>query len=69
MFTPGYTYTENEMKEIRTAMEKSFQEVNSLIPEEASDYVKVRIVYAYVIDHTQYQTGEDDQSIAGVFWK
>lgn len=43
--------------------------MNSLIPEEASDYEKVRIVYAYVIDHTQYQTGEDDQSIAGVFWK
>ena len=69
MFTPGYTYTENEMKEIRTAMENSFQELNSLIPEEASDYEKVRIVYTYVIDHTQYQTGEDDQSIAGVFWK
>ena len=69
VFTPGYTYTDGEIDEIQTAMEQSFQEVRSLIPEDASDYEKVRIVYTYVIDHTQYQTGEDDQSIAGVFWK
>ena len=68
-FTPGYTYTDSEIDEIQTAMEQSFQEVRALIPEDASDYEKVRIVYTYVIDHTQYQTGEDDQSIAGVFWK
>lgn len=69
MFTPGYTYSESESEEIRTAMENGFQEVSSMIPEGASDYEKVRIVYTYVIDNTQYQTGEDDQSIAGVFWK
>ena len=67
VFTPGYTYTDSEIDEIQTAMEQSFQEVRALIPEDAGDYEKVRIVY--VIDHTQYQTGEDDQSIAGVFWK
>lgn len=69
VFTPGYTYTDGEIDEIQTAMEQSFQEVRVLIPEDASDYEKVRIVYTYVIDHTQYQTGEDEQSIAGVFWK
>lgn len=69
VFTPGYTYTDGEIDEIQTAMEQSFQEVRALISEDASDYEKVRIVYTYVIDHTQYQTGEDDQSIAGVFWK
>lgn len=69
VFTPGYTYTDGEIDEIQTAMEQSFQEVRALIPEDASDYEKVHIVYTYVIDHTQYQTGEDDQSIAGVFWK
>lgn len=69
VFTPGYTYTDGEIDEIQTAMEQSFQEVRALIPEDASDYEKVRIVYTYVIDHTQYQTGEGDQSIAGVFWK
>ena len=69
VFTPGYTYTDSEIDEIQTAMEQSFQEVRALIPEDAGDYEKVRIVYTYVIDHTQYQIGEDDQSIAGVFWK
>ena len=69
VFTPGYTYTDSEIDEIQTAMEQSFQEVRALIPEDAGDYEKLRIVYTYVIDHTQYQTGEDDQSIAGVFWK
>lgn len=69
VFTPGYTYTDSEIDEIQTAMEQSFQEVRALIPEDAGDYEKVRIVYTYVIAHTQYQTGEDDQSIAGVFWK
>lgn len=69
VFTPGYTYTDSEIDEIQTAMEQSFQEVRALIPEDGGDYEKVRIVYTYVIDHTQYQTGEDDQSIAGVFWK
>lgn len=69
VFTPGYTYTDSEIDEIQTAMEQSFQEVRALIPEDAGNYEKVRIVYTYVIDHTQYQTGEDDQSIAGVFWK
>ena len=69
VFTPGYTYTDGEIDEIQMAMEQSFQEVRALIPEDAGDYEKVRIVYTYVIDHTQCQTGEDDQSIAGVFWK
>lgn len=69
VFTPGYTYADSEIDEIQTAMEQSFQEVRALIPEDAGDYEKVRIVYTYVIDHTQYQTGEDDKSIAGVFWK
>ena len=68
-FTPGYIYTESEISEIQNAMEAGFQEVSSLIPADASDYEKVRIVYTYVIDYTQYQACDDDESIAGVFWK
>ena len=68
-FTPGYIYTESEISEIQNPMESGFQEVSSLIPADASDYEKVRIVYTYVIDNTQYQASDDDQSIAGVFWK
>lgn len=68
-FTPGYIYTESEISEIQNAMEAGFQKISSLIPADASDYEKVRIVYTYVIDNTQYQASDDDQSIAGVFWK
>ena len=68
-FTPGYIYTESEISEIQNAMEAGFQKVSSLIPADASDYEKVRIIYTYVIDNTQYQASDDDQSIAGVFWK
>ena len=68
-YTQGYIYTESEFSEIQNAMEAGFQEVSSLIPADASDYEKVRIVYTYVIDNTQYQASDDDQSIAGVFWK
>ncbi len=31
--------------------------------------MKKCVSFMLIIDHTQYQTGEDDQSIAGVFWK
>lgn len=68
-FTPGYIYTDSEIQEIQDSMEQCFQEVKNLIPADASDYEKVRIVYTYIIDQTDYQTGDDDQSIAGVFWK
>ena len=30
---------------------------------------KVRTVYAYLIDHAEYASSEDDQNIAGIFWK
>ena len=68
-FSPGYIYTEAEIKEIRSAMEEAYQNVLAQIPEGADDYEKVRTVYTYVIDNTAYQESNDDQSIAGTFWK
>ena len=32
-------------------------------------YEQVKTVYTYIIDHTEYASSEDDQNIAGVFWK
>ena len=68
-FSPGYIYTEAEIKEIRSAMEEAYQNVLAQIPEGADDYEKVQTVYTYVIDNTAYQESNDDQSIAGTFWK
>lgn len=68
-FALEYSYNEDEMTQIGEAMEQAYQEVISLIPEGAEDYDKVRIVYTYIIDNTEYLPSDDDQSIAGVFWK
>lgn len=68
-FSPGYIYTDAEIKEIRSAMEEAYQNVLAQISEGADDYEKVQTVYTYVIDNTAYQESNDDQSIAGTFWK
>ena len=69
LFTPGYTYTEQEMRQIDTAMEEAYLELCAMIPEGAGEYEKISRTYAYVIDRTDYVPSEHDQSIAGVFWK
>ena len=69
LFSPGYTYTDAEIQEIARSMESAFDEVSALIPEQADDYEKTRIVYTYLIDTVEYMTSEHDQSIAGAFGK
>lgn len=68
-FSPEYSYNEEETALICASMEQAYQDVLALIPEGAGDYEKVQTVYTYIIDHTEYVSSEDDQSIAGVFWK
>ncbi|MDD7219825.1 MAG: transglutaminase domain-containing protein [Clostridia bacterium] len=68
-FSPGYMYTQEERTQIENAMENAFLEVKNQIPPNADDYQKVMTVYTYIIDNTDYVVGNDDQSIAGVFWK
>lgn len=68
-FSPGYTYTEQEISEIMTEMQNVVNEVNAEITQNASDYDKVKMIYTYLIDHTEYEASDDDQNIAGVFWK
>ena len=68
-FSPGYTYTEQEISEILTEMQNAVKEVNAEITQNASDYDKVKMIYTYLIDHTEYEASDDDQNIAAVFWK
>ena len=68
-FSPGYTYTEQEISEIMTEMQNAVNEVNAEITQNASDYDKVKMIYTYLIDHTEYEASDDDQNMAGVFWK
>ena len=69
LFTPGYTYTDEEVSEIEAAMEAGCREVEGMIPDDADDYEKVKTVYTYLIDNAEYAASEHDQSIAGIFWK
>lgn len=50
-------------------MENAYREVLEQIPDGADDYQKVMTVYTYIIDNTEYVVSENDQSIAGTFWK
>lgn len=68
-FSPGYSYTDQERGEILQAMEDAYQRVLTEIPDGVDDYQKVMAVYTYIIDNTDYVVSEDDQSIAGTFWK
>lgn len=68
-FAPGYTYTEAEIEEIDQCLEERFQEIYSLLSENMSAYEKLKIVYAYLIDHIVYEENEHDQNIAGAMWK
>ena len=68
-FSPGYTYTEEEIAEITAAMNRALTEVNSQITDGEDTYDKVKMVYSYLIDLAEYEASDDDQNIAGIFWK
>ena len=68
-FSPGYTYTDQEVEEIQQAMQNACQEVKALIPDGADTYEKVKTVYSYLIDTAEYASSDDDQNIAGIFWR
>ena len=68
-FSPGYTYTDQEVEEINAAIQKAVTEVNMEITQATSAYDKVKTVYTYLIDQVEYEASDDDQNIAGIFWK
>ena len=49
LFTPGYTYSDEDVSEIEAAMEAACREVEGMIPDGADDYEKVKTVYTYLI--------------------
>ena len=69
LFTPGYTYTDEEIAMIDLSVEEAWQDVLGLTSTASTDYQKISTVYTYIIDHTEYVSSDDDQNIAGVFWK
>ena len=68
-FSPGYSYTEEEIGKIQAAADQAWQEVSLMAAETTDSYEIVKDVYTYLIDNTEYVSSEDDQNIAGTFWK
>jgi hypothetical protein len=68
-FSPEYLYTDEEAEEIELAMENALLEVASQISQDAGEYEKVQAVYSYIIDLADYEFCDDDQNIAGIFWR
>ena len=68
-FSPGYEYTDEEIQAISQSIETALGEVKAQITDEMSTYDKIKTVYTYLIDNTEYEESDDDQNIAGVFWK
>ena len=77
-FSPGYCYMgdgdlqkweSTEVQEILQSMQDAKADVAAMLSYEPSDYEIVNSVYNYVIDTAQYVESEDDQSLAGTFWK
>lgn len=69
LFTPTYLYNAEETQAILSSMEQAYNIVSGMIPAGADSYEIIKTVYTYLIDETDYAVSEDDQSIAGVFWK
>lgn len=66
VFQPGYTGTPEEAQSVQAQMESAYQEVAQAASGQ-DVYNQARIVYEYVINHVEYQAGENDQSLAGAF--
>ncbi len=69
VFTPAYSYQASEVSVIQTSMDQAYQEILELLPESASDYDAAMEIYLWLIDHVDYVSSEDDQSLAGSLWK
>ncbi|MDO5335834.1 MAG: transglutaminase domain-containing protein [Eubacteriales bacterium] len=67
LFEPESIYSAEEIQEGLLAVENAWQQVNSLIGEDFTDYQKVKTVYTWIIQNTDYVTTEADQNIEGVF--
>lgn len=67
VFEPGYGYTQEEIQAGLQSCEEAWQQVSALLSPEAGDYERVRTVYTWVIQHTQYASSPADQNIEGVF--
>ncbi len=67
-FTGTYVYDRQEKARREALLEEKVEEVLSQMPEKATDYEKVKFVYEWVVNHTEYdREALDNQNICSVF--
>lgn len=68
IFEPNYIYSKEEIEKRKAKIEEEVKSILEEIPQNASDYEKVKAVYEYIIKNTEYYTeAEDNQNICSVF--
>ncbi|MGI6071126.1 MAG: transglutaminase domain-containing protein [Blautia sp.] len=68
-FEPQYGYTKEEAQAITQELTGKAKTFVDTIGAGATDYEKAKAVYAYVIQNVSYQTGTQDQNIAGALYE
>lgn len=67
-FSGSYIYDRQEIEERRRRIEEKVSEIMRGMPSGSDEYEKVKYIYEYLVMHTEYVRGaEDNQNICSVF--
>lgn len=67
-FSGSYRFNQEEIAEKQRLIDSYVNQCLEGMPEEADEYTKVKYIYEYLIHHTEYDAGaEDNQNICSVF--
>ena len=68
VFQASYTMESAEIEQKKQAIETCAEEILSGIPTDADDYEKIKYIYEYIIQNTEYNVhAENNQNICSVF--
>ena len=62
-----FTSFPNNAEEISEEIGSITDDIISQIPEDSDDYMKLKYIYDWIIDNTEYKNGDRDQNICSVF--
>lgn len=67
-FSPGYAYGAEETERRKQEIEQAVQACLSQVPGELSEYERIKFIYDYIVNTTDYNLGAvDNQNICSVF--
>ena len=69
LFLPDIHIQMKKYRRYSSRWSRRIRRLETLLAGVSDPYEKVKTVYTYLIDNTEYVSSEHDQNIAGVFWK